>query len=173
MKKPVQIILHIFTTLFAIWIIITGGLFVVCGGDDPLSLIGWIFGFLFGIFLIIILWKSIFRAGKLSKNENLPLESIDLMESLEKTDISDIQSIEFFPNEESAFVLQTENIKRLTLYIIEKLGKNKFEPNELNWAYEHIKKYLISNETTWTILESINLMESFVRKWWEIKIVKK
>lgn len=59
------------------------------------------------------------------------IETIDLMDSLKKADISNISSIEFIPKNGKSFRLENENIKRIGIYITTTLNKSEFVPEEL------------------------------------------
>ena len=65
----------------------------------------------------------------------MPSESQKLQKILLDIDVSDIESVEFFPTNGKSFLLDTNNIKKLTRYITKKLEKKFFLPHELDKTY--------------------------------------
>lgn len=59
-------------------------------------------------------------------------------------DISHVSAVEFSPKNLPSFTLDTDNIKKITLYITEKLHKNTFSPRELQKAFDYLSKNIIS-----------------------------
>lgn len=59
-------------------------------------------------------------------------------------DITHIDAIEFTPKNLPSFTLNTDNIKKITLYITQKLHKNTFSPRELQNAFDYLSKNIVS-----------------------------
>ena len=72
-------------------------------------------------------------------------ETLDLMYSLSHTDISNISSITFLQNSWQGFTIKTPNIKRLSVYIITKLGKSTFEKEELRKTFDYVVENISSD----------------------------
>jgi hypothetical protein len=108
---------------------------------------------------------------QVTHNNNMSPETLDLMKSLELMNTGNIESVIFLWTNGAIFSSETENIKRLTLYIINKLQKTHFAPEELRKVYNHVHNYIASNlpPTEFEILSK--KIEQFVREGGEVKIV--
>ncbi len=98
-------------------------------------------------------------------------ESVELEKILAKTDISNIDSIEFTTKDGLSFTIKNENIIKMSVYISEQLKKTEFWPGELTNAFH----FLINNFHTdlpeneyKSLTEKVTL---FIEKWGTIEII--
>ena len=108
---------------------------------------------------------------QVTHNNNMSPETLDLMKSLELMNTGNIESVIFLWTNGTIFSSETENIKRLVIYITSKLKKTVFAPEELRKIYNHVHNYIASNlpPTEFEILSK--KIEQFVREGGEVKIV--
>ena len=97
-------------------------------------------------------------------------ESTKLMHTLYEIDITNIDSIKFTINNWWQFIVKTENIKRLTLYIVEKMGKTTFDPEELRKIYDYAIIHIDSSIDTTSYNLIVGKMNEFVREGWTVAI---
>ena len=97
-------------------------------------------------------------------------ESQELQEILSNIDVSDIESVEFFPTNGESFRLDTENIKKLTRYITTKLEKEYFQPHELDLTYGYVIDHLYSEISEDKYAEIQKQMKLFIEQWWSVGI---
>nr|MDD3720539.1 hypothetical protein [Candidatus Gracilibacteria bacterium] len=97
-----------------------------------------------------------------------------LKNELEDININEFSGVRFIPNEGSAFTSTRENIVKVSAYMINKLGKTKFEPNEflpyLEKIEVHINKDSLSKNELNRILGKI---KSWIKSGGEVKMIKK
>lgn len=88
-------------------------------------------------------------------------------------DITHIDAIEFTPKNLPSFTLNTDNIKKITLYITQKLHKNTFSPRELQNAFDYLSKNIVSvmRKEEYDIV--IGEIMSFIEFGWSVKIIEK
>lgn len=91
-------------------------------------------------------------------------ESQELQEILSNIDVSDIESVEFFPTNGESFRLDTENIKKLTRYITTKLEKEYFQPHELDLTYGYVIDHLYSEISEDKYAEIQKQMKLFIEQ---------
>ncbi len=102
---------------------------------------------------------------------NMSPETLDLMQSLESMDIGNIESVVFLGANGTIFSSETENIKRLVVYITDKLKKIVFAPEELRKIYHHVYSYIVSNLPPTEFETLSKKIEQFVQEGGEVKIV--
>ncbi len=106
-----------------------------------------------------------------NKQNNPSYETIELMKNLESVDISNIESVVFTWSSGTLFSSETENIKRLTLYITNKLQKTHFAPEELRKVYNHVHQHIASHLTPVELDIVSKKIEQFIQEGGEVKIV--
>lgn len=97
-------------------------------------------------------------------------ESTKLMHTLYEIDITNIDSISFTINNWWQFIVKTENIKRLTLYIVQKMGKTIFNPEELRKIYDYVIAHIDSSIDTTSYNLIVGKMNEFIREGWTVAI---
>lgn len=108
---------------------------------------------------------------QVTHQNNISPETLDLMKSLESMDIGNIESVVFLGANGTIFSSETENIKRLVVYITGKLKKTVFAPEELQKIYNHVHSYITPNLSSTEFETLSKKIEQFVREGGEVKIV--
>lgn len=106
------------------------------------------------------------------ENSNLSPESQELTSILANTDVSDIHSVLFTPLNWQAFRLETENIRKLSVYITNKLGKTEFGPGELDRAFGFVIQNLHSTLEPREYEEIKEKILWFVQNWGKVEFTK-
>lgn len=96
----------------------------------------------------------------------------EFMRSLQKIDISDIESVIF--QSTSGVRFETENgiVKRIYVTITSKLGKSSFAPEELRASFEYAKERIESDSPQNQVDEIYAAIDAFVRDGGKIKIIR-
>lgn len=108
---------------------------------------------------------------QVTHNNNMSPETLDLMKSLELMNTGNIESVIFLWTNGAIFSSETENIKRLTLYITKKLQKTHFAPEELRKVYNHVHQHIASHLTPVELDIVSKKIEQFIQEGGEVKIV--
>lgn len=102
------------------------------------------------------------------KNNIVPLVN----KHIEEIDISDIDSVKFYPNKWKNFTSKAKNLKKIVRMILEEKPCGTFAPNELLDTYN----YIVSNyesELSKRDFDMINwAIQDFVKQGWKVEIKK-
>ena len=115
----------------------------------------------------VLYFLKINKKDKLQTSNN---KDIDLSSILSQVDISNITSVTFLPKIWQAFIIKTPNIKRLAVYITNKLGKNTFEGEELRKAFDYVVKNISSDLSKRDFDLVTGKIEEFVKSGGDVKI---
>ncbi len=120
-----------------------------------------------------MLYKKLMGDGALKKDFLFEGDATEegIQETLLKLDISNIKSVSFSsPNEKPIQSGESENLKRIALYIVKKTKKSVFEPGELNAFYELIVPVIQSQYGSEALSKGKTMMKNFAKKGGVIEI---
>ncbi len=121
-----------------------------------------------------MLYKKLMGDGALKRDflfQGDSGEKEDIQDSLLKLNISSIKSVSFTaPNEKPILSGESENLKRIALYIVKKTQKNVFEPGELDEFYELIAPVIESKYGSDALSKGKTMMKNFAKKGGVIEI---
>ncbi len=134
-----------------------------------------------------ILWELSFKnlknKDKIIKESNLNKEEKNETKETEKEDSSiniKIKDVDVWniKSVQLIFLDQTITIRAINLIKIVKIitdnsWKTKFEKWELKETYDYIKKNYKSDLSKINYDKIINILETFVKEWWEVKLIEK
>lgn len=165
-KEAYRVMNHVIAVVLIWW---TSSLFM----DYSISMVLIAF-----ILINFIYFTNLWRIGlqflqkKYSKWRVWGAENTDLMNTLSQVDISKVSSVTFLPSNWVWFTIKTPNIKRLAVYITEKMAKTIFEHDELRKAFDYVVMNISSNlsKTDFTLVAG--KINDFVKSGGEVKINK-
>lgn len=100
-------------------------------------------------------------------------ERAELARILDSTDVSEIELIRFFPKDMPMFQSDTENIKKLALYISKSLKKKEFAPHELDSAFQFVTAHLESRLASTEYASLHEKLSLFVERGGRVEIIEK
>ncbi len=121
-----------------------------------------------------MLYKRLMGDGALKRDflfQGGITEKENIKDTLLKLDISNIKGVTFSsPNEKPIQSGESENLKRIALYIVKKTKKNIFEPGELDEFYTLIAPVIESKYGSDALAKGKTMMKNFVKKGGTIEI---
>ncbi len=123
---------------------------------------------------IYFIWFIFFKRNPNQASEEITTlpskQALELISTLSQVDISNIASITFIPTNWQGFSIKTPNIKKLAIYITDKLGKTTFGSEELRKAFDHVVANISSDlsKTDFNLIQG--KISEFVRSGGEVKI---
>lgn len=101
------------------------------------------------------------------------LKENSLNQKIKEIKSEDIKSIQFIFSEKKVSIRAT-NLIKITLYIINKYWwKTVYEKDELKQDFDYIKQNFKSDLPKNSYDKIVDIMNSFVKTWWEVKLNKK
>lgn len=113
------------------------------------------------------------KVEKSMNDDSNEIENFVINKKIKDIDISNIESIILEPIWQEAIMIETNNLRKIVVLIIDNVKKTTFLPNELKNIYTTVlKNYKTSlSEEDYDTLK--NNIDDFVMAGWEVKIIKK